>query len=362
MKKIISLLLVCITVVSVLSVGVINTAASSKTYPVSKKLADINDFKQTLTGTQYNVLCYGKIKAEKIGKTWYYRFTKDEYYLRVKVSAFSGAVSNNYSGVNSSLSKGLASTQSSASPVFYYKNKSTTKQTIMPLVKNNMLGKKTTKITTKIGISKLNVNSSLSGHQVLLQCFTNNYVCFTFNNYIANTLGFAKESGIKGSGYIKPNSAAQYAEALRRTCDKGSCCKITPKFSVSVDKAGSNKVILKEFYYKSIGRQETKEVVDKLINVAYTTKVIVDTISAKQLPVKPLYDLFYLGIELRKSGAYLETPKMLIQKGKTKLLKADFKSPVSIKNKDNYVEVNLNLSDSPSTKGTKTVLSAYFSI
>lgn len=202
----------------------------------------------------------------------------------------------------------------------------------------------------------------MSGHQIVLQCLTNNYVTFTYNDYIANTLNFAKESGLSGNGYIKPKSINQYKAALVRNTGNGSADNIVPKFTLSVDKAGSNSVVLKEFYYKSTGTKNTSQKVDKIINVAYTTGKIAASLGSGKLPVKSLYDLYKQGIDLTGSGSYFETRTYSLQKGNTKILKADFKSPVRLKNKNNYFEVKLNLSNTPSIKGTKTALSTKFSI
>lgn len=337
----------CLTLSLFCGMGVSASAAS-------KQLTTINSFTQTLSYEQYNALRTGSYTAVKQGGTWYYKFTTSSYYVLVKASAFSGTCSNNYSALNSSLTKGVASTKSSQTPSYVYKARTTTTSRI-----SNSNGSSISLLSNKIyktDITYLKFLSSVSGSNVTLQCTKNGHALFEYSTYV-------KSSALLKSNYVKPSNATEYKNALKRSTYENSVSpSFTPKFSISVDKAGSNCVVLKEYCYKTTGVKSTNVDMNQLIEVAYTTGKVVASLAAKKLPLKTLYDLIgKAGTLFGSQSTFYMTSYSPLSKGNVKVLKATFTSPVKLQACNDYFEVNLNLSDPMSTSGTKTTLSVTFS-
>ena len=340
---------------TILAICIMFTIVPLEAIAAPKSLGTINSFNENLSYDQYNALRKGDYKAVQKSGTWYYQFTTDKHTLLVKASAFASPVKNDYTRLNEKLTKGVANTTASTTPSYVYKEQSVRK--IMPLGNSHYsrpLGNEHMPFNEySTYISYMKFMSSLSGNKITLQAEKNGHVLF---KYSAKVRGNSRM--LTGTNYRTPSNAIEYKEALERNISNSVGNTITPTFTVSVDKTGSNKILLKEFFYKNKGVVKEKNKVDRLIDIAVTTGKLTVEMAAKDAGiVDSLYDILKQGISLdEKGGTYSETKSYPLSKNYKnkdyKVLRGSFRSPVDLKKHEDYFEVNLNLNKTPAS-GTK---------
>lgn len=354
MKRIISLILtVCMVFVLMSGTGILATAASLT------RLPDISSFDQELTYAQYNALRTGTYTAENRNGVWYYKFTTEKDYVYIPISAFTTTFQNNFTKLNVALTEGVANTSANRSTYYVYKSRSDASRTVL-----GSYPEVVTINTSSTYITYLKLYSSLSGHNVTLQCNMNGHALFQYSDRVF--MNDPRDRSLGGLTYVTPSTADQYVKALTRTTGEVSNM-VTPQFTLSVDKAGTNKVILKEFSYEAVSSDSNSNVKSNLKNATKLIDVImaVGKVTASSTPAgaaSTLYSLFKTTLSFEKtSGSYYKTSiKPLSQNGKY-CLNGAFTSPFKLKSNADYWQVNINLNDSPSIVGTKTKLSVSFS-
>lgn len=328
------------------------------------KLPDISSFAQELTEAQYDVLCTGIYTAENRGGVWYYKFTTEEKYLYVPAAAFFTDFQDTYTNLNAALTKGLANTRESCSTYHIYKSRNTSRD--LAKMASRRYPNSVWKNVSSTFIANLELISSLSGSDVMLQCTMNAPVLFQYSDQVSR-----KDPRIRGansSDYVTPSTADQYTRALTRTTAVSDM--VTPEFTLSVDKAGTDGVVLKQFFYKAVSSDSGKSVKS---NIEIATKLIdvvmaAGKISASSSPAgkaESLYSLFKTTLSLagqeNTGGSYYETKTELLTKDELFCLKSTFTSPFKLKADGDFWEIHISLSDSPSISDIRTELSASFS-
>lgn len=331
--------------------------------PSLTELPEISSFDQELTSEQYHTLRTGFYTAVKRNGIWYYRFVTQEYYVHIPVSAFSTPFKNNYTQLNAALTSGVASTSANCFIDHVYNSRSTSKVVLrIPTAADPSPADLATVSSTYL--THLTSYSSLSGHNVTLQCKINDQVLFEYSDLVHKSDPYTHKGN---HTYVAPSTADQYARALSRTTGTISCM-VTPEFTLSVDKAGSNKVILKEFTYEAVSSDSKSNIKDNLKTATELIDMVmaVGEAVASSTPAAgvavTLYSLFKMSLSFEKtSGSYYKTSMMPLSLNRESCLKSTFTSPFKLKSDEDYWQVNINLSDSPSISGTKTKLSISFS-
>lgn len=333
----------------------------ANTVPLTR-LPDI-DFNKELSDAQYDALCTGFYTAEECNGMWYYKFTTRENYVYIPVSAFFNDFHNDYTDLNADLTKGAANTRESCSINYIYKGRSTSRVFLKaPTNATRSVAQKTVSSTY---ITKLNLISSLSGSEVMLQCTMNDHVLFQYSDQVTEMDARAR-SGSRYT-YVTPSTADQYVRALTRTTGTVSNM-VTPEFTLSVDKAGTDGVVLKQFFYKAVSSDSISNVKSDIENAAKFIDVVtaVGEVGASSSPAgaaASLYSLFKTTLSLVENtgGSFYETKTELLTQNEQLCLQSTFTSPFKLKSNGDFWEINISLSDSPSIIGTHTKLSVSFS-
>ncbi len=352
-KRLFSLLLAIILIFSVFSFSA--TAAQVTT---------INDFGSgtNLSWSQYDILRTGKISVAKINNIWYYQFRKDGNTVRVKASAFSSSVSNNYKNINSTLTKGVMSTSGIAFVTNYvYKARTSIKTSnVVWTPKKTMKATPVKMKSYTTYLAYLTLTSSRVGTEVDLQCLKNGQVQFVYNDKVK--VQYASD----GTGYRSPRTVAEYKAALARNTSNSVSTKLLPVFSVNVTKPGDNCVCLNSVMYRGKGKTDTKTDVTQFIDVAITTAKIVKDFS-KALSLQSLYSLYKQGVKMKSSSSeYVSNKKTYLSYTKNNktysCLKAEFDSPVKLNAFNDYFRAEIRLNKALSTSGTKTQIAVGFNM
>lgn len=349
-------------------VGIVSALASgpktaADTAPPTK-LPDISSFAQELTEAQYDVLCTGAYTAENRGGVWYYKFTTEENYLYIPAAAFFTDFHDTYTNLNAALTKGLANTRESCSTYHIYKSRNTSRD--LARMASARRPNTVWKNVSGTFITNLGLISSLSGSEVMLQCTMNAPVLFQYSDQVSR-----KDPRIRGadpSDYVTPSTADQYTRALARTTTVSDM--VTPEFTLSVDKAGTDGVVLKQFFYKAVSSDSDKSVKSNIESAAWLIDAVMAAgkISASSSPAdkaESFFNLFKTTLSLsgqeNTGGSYYETKTELLTKNGQSCLKRTFTSPFKLKADGDFWEIHISLSDSPSISDIRTELSASFS-
>ncbi len=348
--------IILVLVLTVLSFPVSASAASQTTISSFDKST-------SLTYTQYDLLRTGKISAVKKGGVWYYQFTKNGNTLLVKTTAFSGAVGNDYSRVNSELTKGVMRTDGTAQEYkFTFKARTSTRSTTVQQYTENR-GKASfpasvTMKTYTTYFSYITLDSNRVDEHVDLECKKNGHVQFVYNSMI--NMKYALKNGYKA-----PSTANEYLLALSRVTSNSVPTKLVPTFEFDITCPGTNCVKLNSSMYRGKGIADTKTPVSKYIEVAVTAGSVVKDLATKSLPFKNLFKLYSQADALKKSSdEYLSNKKTYLSKNGKSALKGKFTSPISLKKYNDYfrAEIVLGGNGKPSVSGTKTQMKVVFSM
>ena len=327
----------------------------------------------TLNAEQYGAIREGTYTSYKDSNgVWWYKFTRNNQIVIVKASAFSASVGNNLTNVNNALTKGITRKDTvSTSYAYAYKTRTTSYN-------------KTTKTNSySINIAWLNFSSLRDGKNIDLECNRCSNVCFTYSDKIPIYYNKVKKNGkttlVKcKTGELgsvmkmeKPSTAAEYKTALKR--DTSYNKKITPVFTLEVSQPGSNRVYLSTAEFAGRGLSgSNKTNIAECIDIAYSIGSVAAGIVKKgSLSVGNLYSMFkviYKVEEIQKnknsSVDYACDDKIKLSNDNVKsnkkicTLKADFESPIKLKNYNDYFRVTVQLTNNPSYSGTKTILKA----
>lgn len=337
------------------------SVASFSIVPASAATTTINNFGKgtTLTHKQYDALRTGTISAVKSNGTWYYTFTKDNTKVKVKASAFSSGVANDYSAVNSQLTKGVMATNGIANQTNYVfkKRVGTSKKDVTFASKNSTTLKRLTMSTYTTYLTYLTLTSSRVGTEIDLEAKKNGHVQFSYSDKVETTSS-------AGFGYQTPQTAGDYKRALTRTKAAVSTTA-TPKFELKVAKSGSNLVCLNSMMYRGKGIGNTTTEITQMIDVIVTTAKLL----ASTTPVgaaNSLYSLYKQSVKLGKSSSeYVSNNKIYLSKSKNGkynyCLSAEGKSPIKLNVNKDYFRTEIRLNKKPSTSGTKTQIKATIS-
>lgn len=361
MKKLISLLMaISLLVCSLNSWGLVASAAKKVTTTIKNFSASTN-----LNAEQYGAIREGSYTAVKKSDGWYYKFVRNNQEVFVKATAFSSSCGNDYSSVNSSLTKGVMRTDGKPTEkTFVYKKRtSTTSSTVKGFRKLNdkKIAPNVKNKTYTTYIAWLSIISNRVGTEVDLECCKKSHVQFVYADKV-----YIKDVK-KGEGYKTPETSSEYKQALKRDTSYSISTTITPKFTLSITKPGTSKVTLNSCMLRGKGSTDTKTDLTKFIDVALTIKDITASIATGSFPYKSLYSLYKQGSTMKKGSSEYQSNKKIYlsyeKDGKDySCLKSNFKSPIKLKSYNDYFRAEVRLSAAPAVKGTKTQISASFTI
>lgn len=358
MKKTLKRILVAVLTL-IIFLGVCPTSASAAS---ASTCTTINSFGAgtALNYTQYDLLRTGKISAEKIKGTWYYKFTKNHDTLYVKTTAFSNGVGNDFSPVNNALTKGVMRKDGVAEKYsFTYKARTSTSQKLVEQcsAKQTNIYNKTTLTTYETYFSWLTVIGNRVEFEVDLECKKNGHVLFTYQDKI--NMKYALKNG-----YKEPSTATEYMMALKRNTTNGVVNAMIPTFELDITKPGTNCVKLNSCLYRGKGIANTKKSLSEFIEIAVSVGEVVKDLVTASLPFKSLFGLYsQAGTKLvKKSNEYVSNDKTYLSWSKNIAVKAKFKSPISLKTSGDYFRTEVRLSATPSYSGTKTQMQVVFSV
>lgn len=364
-KRLISLALVLLTIFACIPNW--NILASAKTETLNNLSAS-----QTISSKIYGTLREGNYSAYKDSNgVWWYKFTRDNHTVKIKASAFTSKVGNNLSKVNEALTKGITRKDTvSTSYAYAYRTRTSS------------YNKSTKTNSYETNIAWLNFSSLRDGKNIDLESNRCSNVCFYFNDKVpvyykritknGKTTRVKCKAGEIGSTMVmeKPSTAGEYKQALKRSTDYTK--KITPVFTLEVTKPGTNLCYLSTAKFAGRGvNGSTKTNLSEYIDIAYTVGNIGANMATKGLTVgslysviKVIYNLEEKKKEKNKSVNYTCDDKIKLSNDNARLgkkvrtLKADFESPIKLKNYNDYFRVEVQLTNTPSYNKTKTQLKA----
>ena len=295
----------------------------------------------------FTTITNGTISAVKMNNAWYYKFTRtgaDTVYI--KASAFTTAPTNKYLAEDN---RALSNHSTSNYERICYYDRQTKKSgmyydtysTDMYRFHLEVLGMTNAKITTK--------------------CRLMNFVSFSFQTKIPQALNGYTNVGsiaVNSPGYVEPSTATGYKNALKRTT---TVKPITPTTTLTVSNTGSNKICLTEYRLCGCGNASTKVNVNDLISIGTSVKkTIVALAGIAKNPIKPLVSLVSLIGDVTTTLSFSsqeyntgEANKLTVS-GKNPTLKAQYKSPISLTNLNDWMQVDTYL-NAPQTTAAFTI-------
>ena len=338
LKRIISILLIAVTLFCVCSTP--TYAAKTLRYDSLDAIEENLEVFKTISSGTISVVSYKN--------KWYYQFyRKGADKVQIKASAFSTQPKNNYlSADNAALTKNC---NSNYSRICYYNRMD---------IRDMFVGNYKLYTTSMYRFSM--ETQGLTYDEVTLKCKLTHGVKFEYHAKVTASGPRLAEHG----SYVAPANAAEYKKALKRT---SSLVPIVPTATLSVKNTGTNNVCLSTYTLCGVGDSSTKLNVNTLISVAPAVKSVLKVASASN-PIGATVALTKLiggGVKTlltKKSNLYNTGESTALSKhGQNPILKAEYKSPITLSNTGDWFQVTTKLNNSKFHQKTDATFTIAFS-
>ena len=287
----------------------------------------------------FKTISSGTISAVQENGEWYYQFRRGNYRsVRIKADAFTSAPNNSHLIIdNEALSEHC---RENYSRICYYNTVKFQKGILFD--------------TYTVSMYRFSLeNQGLTDDEFTLKCKLTHGVTFTIKTKVEAGFDLQKNNEQVHlntnlyDAYVIPSTPTEYQKGISRSA---SISDITPTINVRVGNTGDNSVCFSTYTLCGVGEASTSVDVNSFVQIACSlTELLISNDENQIGPLIQLVDIIgKFQNTLNKTSDLYNTGEsiMLSKAGQNPTLEVEYKSPITLSNVDDWIQITTHLNTS----------------